>query len=297
MSNWLQFTKERFPLASHLTMILLFVGAHLVALKNVEFSTSWLQALVIFFSILTFFFKMRLYDEIKDYDLDVKINPTRPLPRGLVTVEGVKKGIKICIALEVGLFAFLGLPAFLTFVFAIGYSLLMYREFFIGEKIRPHLTTYAMSHTVVTIPMGLSIFAGVSGLYPWEMPQNLILFTVCSWFLFNIFEFGRKTFATDEERNQVESYSKIFGRIGAVALVVSMAAIALFLIFKVMNATSLPQLAVFVGLLAIGLLYALKNNGKMASLYRNFSSLYIVLFYVCYLCEAFFVQWIKGQPL
>ena len=175
MNNWFIFAKERFHLSSHLTLILLFVGAHVATAKMYKIESSPLVMGLVFLAMLVFFFKMRLYDEIKDYDLDVKINPNRPLPRGLVTLAEVKKGIVVCIVLEVALYAMIGINPLLVLLFAIGYSLLMYKEFFIGKLIRPHLTTYAVMHTVVTVPMGLSMFSALSGEMPDGMPQPLSL--------------------------------------------------------------------------------------------------------------------------
>jgi len=290
MRRWVTFIKERFPILSHLTMILLFVGSHFMAAFGTGIEIDPLRGLCLFVAILIFFFKMRLYDEIKDYELDLTINPNRPLPRGLVTLKEVKLAIGVSIVIEVFLFMFMGLWALATFVFAVLYSLLMYKEFFIAEKIRPHLTTYAMIHTIVTIPMGLSIFCGILNVPPWELPTSLLLFSICNWPLFNIFEFGRKTFATSEERNQVESYSKIFGRAGAVALVLVMACAAVVLICLIMPSQSYLQIKAGFLLLGLGATYVVQDSPKWAKIYRGISSFYIVLFYVFYLAESFAYQ-------
>ncbi|OFZ82352.1 MAG: hypothetical protein A2603_03740 [Bdellovibrionales bacterium RIFOXYD1_FULL_55_31] len=99
-----------------------------------------------------------------------------------------------------------------------------------------------------------------------------------------MFEFGRKTFASREERDLVQSYSKIFGRFGAVLLVLTMAASSAWLLFAI----ELPGrnclaalLGVLGGLLALsGLAYAFLDRKPFGSLYRVISSFYIVLVYL-----------------
>lgn len=288
MARWWIFIQERFPLGSHLVMIFLFVSAHFAILSQRGILVTPGAGILIFVTMVLFFFKMRLYDEIKDYETDLVVNKGRPLPRGLISVPEVKKAIAICLLLELLLFFFLGTNASMVLIVAMSYSLLMYNEFFIGKWIRPHLTTYAMMHTIVTVPMGLSIFAGASGKLPHQLDVETFYFVFSSWFLFNIFEFGRKTFASVEERNQVESYSKIFGRWGAVLLVCSMAVASIFFMHLSQGHFSFGQSFIFANLVAVAIHYGIQNSPKSAKLYRAFSSLYIVLFYVCFLFEIFF---------
>jgi 4-hydroxybenzoate polyprenyltransferase len=229
---------------------------------------------------------MRLYDEIKDYELDCEINPTRPLPRGLLSLTDVKKGIVTCIILEIITFIPLGLNAVLTLLGAILYSLLMYKEFFIPKLIRPHLTTYAVMHTVVTIPMGLSIFVAATGKTFNTLPSEFIYFIFSSWFVFNIFEFGRKTFTSEEERNAVESYSKIFTKFGAVLLVVVMSVLALYTLFKIHTSISIAQSLLTIILLIIGVIFSITDKEKFGKAYRLFSSIYIIFFYILFIIET-----------
>ncbi len=285
MMNWNIFIKERFPLPSHLLMILLFVGGHLALLRSAGTQVLIADGIIVFLAILIFFFKMRLYDEIKDYDLDCQINKDRPLPRGLLKVSDVKNGIWVCLVLEISLMSLLGVKATLSFMIAIFYSLLMYKEFFIPKLLRPHLTTYAVSHTIVTIPMSLAIFSALTERYSWNMPSHLVYFSLANWLVFNIFEFGRKTFSTQEERNAVESYSKIFHRWGAVLLVLSMAAGTLPLLAAIQNKYSSPQIILFFSLLLSGAIFAISDKERLGKFYRGFSSIYIILFYFIFIYE------------
>ena len=227
-SRWWTFIVERFEPISSLTMIILFLAAHFMASE----STSFIRGIPLLVGTTLFFFKLRLYDEIKDYDTDCAINPTRPLPRGLLKHKHLYRMILACIFLEMILFSTLGIGPLLGITIAIIYSLFMYKEFFIGDLIRPHLTTYAMSHTIVTVLLGIAIMSGVRNTVPWELTGNDLWFVFNNWFMFNIFEFGRKTFLTTEERENVESYSLIFSRYGAVLLVISQALLSALCIWN-----------------------------------------------------------------
>jgi 4-hydroxybenzoate polyprenyltransferase len=277
--KWLQFTQERFDPASHLVMILLFVIAHRILFHGRAGS---LAVVAVFLGTVAFFFKLRLYDEIKDYELDLVINPTRPLARGLVTHRDLYKGIIFCIALELALFGLQGPAALAAIAIAIVYSLLMYREFFIRDLIRPHLTTYAVSHTVVSALLSLALISAFTHMYPWQLSREAQLFALNSWCLFNIFEFGRKTFTLSEEREGVESYSKIFGRYGAVALVVSMAIASAYCLIRVRYSSGLQTFVTVACavLFSIGIAYAFLNRAPYGKIYRTFSSIYIVIIYL-----------------
>lgn len=285
--SWWTFTKERFEPSSHLTMIVVFVFAHILVINATEsiFATSF-DDIFLLIGVIAFYFKLRLYDEVKDYELDVLINKTRPLPRGLLTHKDMYLGMAVCIAIELLCFSLMGPNSLIGITLAILYSLLMYKEFFIREKIRPYLTTYALSHTIVTVFLSFAIFSFLSQENILTLIKNptLLSFAMANWLLFNIFEFGRKTFAKSEERENVDTYSSLFGRTGAVLLVVSQALLAHYLTLSLKGANHVfliwggAVLLLFLALLS--LLYIWTDNAAHARRYRFFSSLYIVFFYL-----------------
>ena len=135
--SWIIFIKERFDPLSHLIMILLFVMVHILFTKEIfPIYIPPIKLLILLLGVILFYFKLRLYDEVKDYELDLIINPNRPLPRGLLKLNDMYWGIGICILLELICFSFQGVNAITSLIIAILYSLLMYKEFFIKEIIR-----------------------------------------------------------------------------------------------------------------------------------------------------------------
>ena len=83
---WLIFVKERFAPLEHLLMVcFLVLGNSVIGCKLVNAPFKWEPFAISFGVSLLFFFRLRCFDEIKDYDVDVKVNPTRPLARGLLS--------------------------------------------------------------------------------------------------------------------------------------------------------------------------------------------------------------------
>lgn len=285
--SWWQFTKERFEPASHLTMIMVFVIAHvLVARATAPLVASSLNFIVLMIGVIAFYFKLRLYDEVKDYELDVVINKTRPLPRGLLNHKDMYRGMAVCILIELVCFSLMGRESFISIAIAILYSLLMYKEFFIADKIRPYLTMYALLHTIVTTLLSFAIFSFLTKLTILQIiaTPSFLSFAMASWLLFNIFEFGRKTFASSEERQSVDTYSSLFGRTGAVILVASQAVITYYLA-TTLNGVNNTILfwglgTLLVVLAALSLHYIFADSAKTAKRFRLFSSVYIIAYYL-----------------
>jgi len=287
IKNWWTFTKERFDPVSHVVMIIVFLFAHILVINAVKsIRANSIQDIFLFIGITAFYFKLRLYDEVKDFELDVMINKSRPLPRGLLNHKDMYLGMVVCIFIELSCFSIMGLNSLGAIVISILYSLLMYKEFFIKEIIRPHLTTYALSHTIVTSILSFAIFCYLSAENVLSLitDKTLISFAILNWLLFNIFEFGRKTFSSSEERDQVDTYSSLFGKWGAISLVISQAFVAHCLSFNLTGANKFSLLImsslIFLILMIISLFYVFKDTPKTAKLYRHFSSAYIIIFYL-----------------
>ena len=293
LRNWNMFISERFPLAVHGPMVLLFtLGNFVTATHQLGVAFEWWRFAVSVVLSLSFFFRLRCFDEIKDYAVDVVINPSRPLARGLLQIAQVRKMLAFLILFELMLSACLGLYAWCLHGAAIIYSVLMYKEFFIGRWLRPHLTTYGITHTLVAAVLGLSTFAAGAGARIVELPSRYLLFPAINWFMFNLFEFARKTFAISEERSNVQSYSSLFGIRGAVSLSVSQIILADGLYWMLLQpaiggghlaASRALAEAVGIGITILPLLvaaFAMLTQGLPAvRLFRAVVSAYLLAFY------------------
>ncbi|MFL5783164.1 MAG: UbiA family prenyltransferase [Bacteriovoracaceae bacterium] len=281
MGKWLTFTRERFKPFEYLPLIILFVGVNYLfshALSGLSLPV-W-QILILGVLGFLFFFRMRLFDEIKDYEVDLVINPTRPLARGLIKVPEVKKMILFIILLELVLVRSFGLLPMLLYIASIFYSLLMYEEFFIGDWLRPKLTTYAMSHTIVVAMLAFTMIAANLGYTVFESKATDI-FVLSHWFVFNLFEFARKTFDPHEERENVPSYSKIFTLKGAYLLSASQVFLALVFLFQLRALFTVRWLLVLGAVYVLCLLpHVLNLKSLPAKSFRNLSTIYMALHFV-----------------
>lgn len=281
--RFVQFLQERFPLTSHLPWILCFYCANVAvglsgqALDARQFSCGLIV-------VLLFFLRLRLFDEIKDLDYDRKYNAERPLVRGLLSEREVKQIITFVLFIEIILTIIVAPQALGFYLLAMLYSLLMFKEFFIGSIIRPYLTTYAIMHTVVAAFLGLLVMAFTNGAIFSGDYKTGIVFGLINWALFNIFEFSRKTFALQEERQGVDSYSSLFGRFGAVALTLSQVVLLLAVLFvmsfkQFSDFVLLTQLILALILLLAGIFYLFVGTLKSAKVYRLVAGLYLLLVY------------------
>lgn len=296
--RWWQFIKERFSPGEHLLMVLFLVlgnsavACHLLGMtwKPSLFAVSYLVA-------LSFFFRLRCFDEIKDYQVDLTVNPTRPLARGLLKISEVKVMFLTLTVFELALVMSLSLSIFWVHVVAVIYSYVMYREFFIGKYLSPHLTTYAIVHTFVSILVGYSVIAINTGIGFAEFPSSILSLGVVNWALFNLFEFARKTYSPEEERPHVATYSSLFGAWGAGLLSLSQVAFALVILATVTSqsggvATMLSGVG-YLHYLGAGLVtattvfYALSPTVKNAKLFRGVCGAYLVVFFAILSAQGF----------
>jgi 4-hydroxybenzoate polyprenyltransferase len=282
--RWGVFLAERFPPGRHLALIACFFAANALAARQAT-GLSLPGALPLVLggtAIFMVFLHLRIFDEIKDYATDLSVHPDRPLPRGLVSMAEARMAAFGLMALELALGLAIGVEAFLALLGTCLYSLVMYREFFCRQWLRPRLATYALSHTVNACWLGLSAFSVVTGLHFWQLPSPFLRFLVADWLVFNVFEFGRKTFGGDEEQPGVDSYSRRFGPAGAAAVVAAMAGAAALLPFVPAGGLVLSPAAgwglalLLTAICTAGARYALSPSAGQGRLFRGACTLFIL---------------------
>ncbi|MBY0470706.1 UbiA family prenyltransferase [bacterium] len=299
LQRWWTFTQERFEPISHFVMISFFFLGHWIVADYFMRYPAWSslgmpvwKILLLYLGTWVFFFKLRLYDEIKDYAFDLKYNPDRPLARGLLKKSEVQTGILICIFIELLFAQWVGMPAFVGMLVAVVYSLLMYKEFFVGKILRNYLTTYALTHTIVSSLLSVALLSALTARYPWNLNYPLIFFALNSWMIFNVFEFGRKTFVSSEEKKEVETYSKLFGRSGAVILVLVMVLLSASLLSQVrfgfLHHLMFTLFWLTLAVAVSGVIYVRKNTKQSAKIYRAVVSTYLVAVYAAVILFCWF---------
>lgn len=295
---WIIFIKERFHPAMYVPTVGLFTVFNVIyAAQGSVFIPPWIFSGLMFAPVLFFFFRLRLFDEIKDYETDLKINPHRPLARGLLSVSEVQQSILSLTVAEFAMIYAITRSWLAVGVYAapVAYSFLMYKEFFIGNFLRPHLTTYAVLHTFVSgiLALALSAIANIrlfhSSGVDIVLNPGFILVALMNWFYFNYFEFARKTFAPSEERPNVPSYSNIFGGKGAVVLSLSQVVLgaAAWTMARQFWGLGLPlvTLVSLAIMIFVSLPYAFGPTEKNARFFRNASGAMLLIQYLILIFE------------
>lgn len=105
---------------------------------------------------LLFAFHLRVMDDVKDSDTDRIENPSRPVPRGLVTERELDVLCVLIMAIEVAIAVWIGPVAIIGWSVAAAWSVLMRAEFWAPDWLDRHVFGFAISHMAV---MGLTFLA------------------------------------------------------------------------------------------------------------------------------------------
>lgn len=230
MSNrWWIYQRERFPLAAHGPMVVVFCLSVLLfsALQQDDPRLpDAMQTGGAILSALLLFFQLRVADEWKDAELDSRYRPHRPVPRGLVTlreltalgVAGAAIQFAMALALDVGL-----VPLLVTVWAYLG---LMTREFFVPEWLRRHPAAYLLSHMLIMplIAFYISAFDWLSACK--TPPAGLHWLLLLSFFVGLALELGRKIRSPANERPGVDTYSALWGTARSVLIWIACVAAA-----------------------------------------------------------------------
>jgi 4-hydroxybenzoate polyprenyltransferase len=216
LANFWAYLRQRFPPVNMALFAVLFLTVWSVAGtagQGLVFGgAEWLGMV----ATILFFFRLRVFDEIKDFALDAQNHPQRVLQRGLVTLPQLRKLAWAGAALELGWSALQGRMALLGWALVLAYSLAMRYEFGAPAWLRARLLFYAFSHMLI-MPLVIAWLWMAYVPYGAAKLALLMLLSLLGGFAF---ELARKTHAPAAERPTVESYSQVLGLSGAVVAVV-----------------------------------------------------------------------------
>ncbi len=210
------YLKERFPYINGVLFFILFltsfVFAHYTFSPNQPL-TLGVKTIALFIAVYFFFFHLRMFDEHKDYEIDCINHPQRILQSGIITLKDLRMiGIGGVILQALISFGIAGTEVFIIWAITFAYSLLMAKEFFIGEFLNKQLLLYAISHMIVT-PM-MVVWMGSMSIH--QLPtQAFFLIPLLSFFSGMAFEISRKIRAPEMEKDTIQTYSQILGYKGA----------------------------------------------------------------------------------
>ncbi|MGD7652808.1 MAG: UbiA family prenyltransferase [Verrucomicrobiales bacterium] len=226
LARWRVYQNERFPLLQHGPLILMFSGcavSYSALLRGG--GVSWFSYGVAFGVCLLFFLQLRIADEFKDAEEDARWRPYRAVPRGLVTLRELGRVFVAAGVVQFGLAV--GLDLRLAWVLAVGwaYLSLMCVEFFARDWLKARPVVYLISHMGI-MPL-VDFFATACDWMPEEgrVPAGLWPFLAASFCNGLVIEVGRKMRQAEDEEEGVETYSRLWGRKGAVAVWLGCAAL------------------------------------------------------------------------
>lgn len=205
----------------------------------------WYKLLPLFIIIFMFFFQLRITDEFKDYEEDLKYRSYRPVQRGIISLKALGKIGLATIIIQI-ILAHVINPKLIYFMLLVWiYMFLMTKEFFIKNWLTERILIYALSHVVIMIFITLVIVKGTGYILQNHFLETLylslkkyeknIFIGLIPLFALNylngiVLEIGRKTRRADEEEHGVQTYSKLWGRKKAVVVLSLLFVIEYFLV-------------------------------------------------------------------
>ncbi len=206
---------ERFPLQSHLTMVVIYFIANqflaqVLGNPDEPLRIGWFSPVGMLF-LFCIFFHLRVFDEHKDYADDVVNYPHRVLSRGLITLTHLKILGGIAIAVEFACALWSGWPAVVAVTVTVAFSWVMLHEFFIRKWLKAHFIIYAIAHMLIMPLMTATIFSFTMQRPFWEAPWLFWAYAAADFFAFANWEISRKIRLPEDEIAGVDSYSKHLG--------------------------------------------------------------------------------------
>jgi len=207
--NIIAYFKERFPPVHILLFAIVFFTAYSVAsyfsIQPIHIGIKELTGVI---AAISFFFRLRVFDEVKDLQIDNINHPGRVLQSGRISLKQLFIISAILSVFEL-LWSYWNGPAtMICWLVALGYSILMRYEFFVSSFLKPRLFLYACTHMLIMPLIMLWVWSAYN--------QNLLhpsLYFLGALSLFGgfCFELARKIHAPDAERSTVDSYSQSIG--------------------------------------------------------------------------------------
>ncbi len=175
--------------------------------EKIEFNLSLLSGGI---TIMLMMLLLRVMDELKDYEKDKKQNKNRPLITGVVKLNDLKTLMLVITITMLVLNFFLGKYIFISFLFMLIYSYLMFIDFF-NPKTSQNLILQLLTHNPIGFIFQIYIISFAYQNYGKVVFQlETLLIAIMFWLPFLAWELGRKIRKPSEE-TVVETYSKFFG--------------------------------------------------------------------------------------
>ena len=242
IKNFKIYLNERFPLGKNSFFVFIFTLSGYIYTSllynskimylftnGVKIGIFQYKIIALFIIIFMFFFQLRITDEFKDYEEDLKYRAYRPVQRGIISLKTLGKIGIATVIIQIMLAHVIDPEIIYFMIFVWIYMFLMAKEFFIKKWLTKRILIYALSHVVIMVFITLVIVEATQYIVPKNIFDVFILqryrhnidFALIPLFALNylngiVLEIGRKTRRADEEEHGVQTYSKLWGRKKAV---------------------------------------------------------------------------------
>lgn len=284
----LAYLHERFPLVGNVLLIVSYYSSNqfLARVLNRPGEPMYYDrgSILGAITLLCIFFHLRVFDEHKDYEEDLKHYPNRVLQSGLITLRDLKILGGVAIGLELMLAAIWSPAALVSVLAALLFSVLMLKEFFVADWLKRHFLVYAVSHMLIMPLLAMVVYSFATGRYAWEAPAWYWLYAFVGFFVTFNWEISRKIRAPEDEKAGIDTYTKILGTYGAGYAVLAIRVIDTGMVALVGYHLQLSVwfYVVLIALFAvctIGFLqYRFNTNQKTAKRMEAYAGMYIVAF-------------------
>ena len=244
IKNFKIYLNERFPLGKNSFFVLIFTLSGYIYTSllynskimylftnGVKIGIFQYKIIALFIIIFMFFLQLRITDEFKDYEEDLKYRAYRPVQRGIISLKTLGKIGIATVIIQIMLAHVIDPEIIYFMIFVWIYMFLMAKEFFIKKWLTKRILIYALSHVVIMVFITLVIVEATQYIVPKNIFDVFILqryrhniyFALIPLFALNylngiVLEIGRKTRRADEEEHGVQTYSKLWGRKKAVII-------------------------------------------------------------------------------
>lgn len=203
------YLQQRFPPLAMLLFVILYLTVSTVALERNP--SPWQGFLFHGMGILaciSFFFRLRVMDEIKDKHIDQAVHPERLVVQGKIRIAELMYVAIPGLLLEAFWSWYISTPSFIAWLAALGYSILMRYEFFVPKFLERNFLLYAFSHTLIMPFVVVWLWFANSDRFTPELGA----LAGVAFFAALAYEVARKTFATTSEPELIQTYSKLLGK-------------------------------------------------------------------------------------
>ncbi len=208
------YQRERFPVFGHGIMIMAFTFSavsYSISCREGDAFIPLSDYFIGVFLTVSLFLLVRIFDEFKDNEDDLKYRQYLPVPRGLVTLKELGRLGRMVVGLQLMVLIAFQPRMLLLYAAVMVYLLLMRVEFFRPKWLKEHHMIYILSHMLI-IPLIDLYASGLDWLLGDIGPHyGLLWFFAVSYCNGLVLEFGRKLRTPEREEEGVMSYTKYFG--------------------------------------------------------------------------------------